>query len=799
MLRFAHDSQATRRLALAVQATLLGAFGTAAVAQEGAQQEIVGLETIVVTAQKKAENLQEVPISVAAVTSGDLEDLAAARLDGLSGTVPNVQIGYFSNTPNTAAVYIRGIGTFEPDPYAGNTVSIVTDGVPQFFSMGALLDLADVQRIEVLRGPQGTLFGANTTGGVVNVVNNQPTQEFGGKLEVNRGNWNRNIVAATINGGLTDTISGRLTIRNDQRDGWVEDVIDGHSIGDRNVSIFRGALKFEPTDNFDATITGEYDRARNGSPVVVGGNRPGNAALGIPADVEFVPAGWNNMYVSPCPPDGGRCKAPDKYLSAQNNGPADASGERVPDQSDMDTYYGNLTMSWRNTPIGDVTSITGYKKFRLFEYTDQDGTPAFLIDTRRRTRGWQLSQELRTSFKPTDRLEVIAGGFFMKTHYDHFQKLRIDFGGGATYDLTNNTTTKGFPGLYQLNLQDQDNWSGSLFAQTYFKVTDKLRFQAGLRYTHEKTEMLASTATSFSTSGAVSFDGQPIGTGAMVSLGTSAPPKGSKGWDKVGWKVGLDYQFGDNQMVYATWARGFKSGGFSGRIGLPQDIGPYEPETVDTYEIGMKADFMDNRLRTNVAAFYTDYKDLQLAQIYFVGTLQGNTILNVGSAKIKGVEFELTAVPVDGLTLNATAAYLDATYDNFIFKTTNYAAPGAIRTLDMSGKPMQNAPKWTTAVSAEYIFPVGPGDARVNLQYTYQGEKLLGSIEDVQRSRVQPMSYVNANIDYKPAGTNLTFGLWARNLFDKRYIANVLDLPGTLGLTQYAPPREYGASIKYEF
>jgi iron complex outermembrane receptor protein len=156
-------------------------------------------------------------------------------------------------------------------------------------------------------------------------------------------------------------------------------------------------------------------------------------------------------------------------------------------------------------------------------------------------------------------------------------------------------------------------------------------------------------------------------------------------------------------------------------------------------------------------------------------------------------------VPVDNLTLSVSAAYLDAKYDKFLFTTSNYAAPGVLRTIDMHGQPLQNAPKFTSSVSAEYIFAVGRGDTRVNLQFTHQDEKLLGSIEDVARSRVQAMNYLNGNLDYKPTGSNLTIGLWARNLLDKRFINSVLDLPGTLGLTQYGAPREWGAQIKYEF
>jgi iron complex outermembrane receptor protein len=506
------------------------------------------------------------------------------------------------------------------------------------------------------------------------VVNAQPQREFGGKFDVSYGDWEHTTVGLVLTGPLSDTISGRIGFRNDRREGWIKDVVDGSTIGDRDVSVFRGALKFEPSDNFDATITAEYDRARNGSPAVIAGNRPGDAALGIPGDVEFVPAGWRDMYVSPCPPDGGRCRAPDDYLSAANH---DAEGERVPDQSDMDTYYGNLTMNWFETAIGDITAITGYKDFKLFEYTDQDGTPAVLIDTRRQTRGWQLSQELRTTLKPTDRFELLIGGFYMQTHYDHYQKLRIDFAGGATYDLADDTYVKGAPGLFQLNLQDQDNWSGSVFAQSYFNITDQLRLQAGVRYTHENTEMLASTATSGSPSGRTSFEGTDLATGLPnTPFGTAAPPKGSESWDNVGWKLGFDYQFGEAQMAYLTWARGFKSGGFSGRIGVPTDLGPYDPEEVDTYEVGIKTDLLDRRLRTNAAVFYTDYRDMQLAQIYFVGTLQGNTILNAGSSTIQGLELEIAAVPVDGLTLTGSLAYLKAEYDKFIYTTVQLCTAG---------------------------------------------------------------------------------------------------------------------------
>lgn len=764
---------------LAIGASVIAFAASSASAQDTA--DVGGIQDIIVTAQKRAENLQDVPISIAALTGQAVEDLRAVNLQGLGNSVPNVQINTFSNTPNTAVFTIRGIGVIEPDPYAGNTVGIVVDGVPQYFSMGALLDMFDIDRVEVLRGPQGTLFGANTTGGVINVVTKQPTDQFEGKISAGYGNYDNINLQGVINTPLGEGLAARFGISHNKRKGWVTNVVDGSDLGSRNVTIFRGALKYD-SGNFDATLAGEYARARNGAPIVIAGNLPGEA--------EYVPAGWRNMYASPCEPAGSRCKAPKKYFSAH---------EGVPDKSDMDTYRATLTLNARETAIGDITSITAYKYHKLLEFTDQDGTPAFLIDTRRPTDGWQFSQELRTSAKLSDNVEILAGAFYLKNHYKHRQDLRIDFAGGATYDLTDDSYTKGFTGLFQRNSQEQDNWSGSLFAQTYINVTDQLRLQAGIRYTYEKTKMIASTITSIAAGGVSTFDGtEPDGTPNILNPAASAiPGPRSDSWNNIGWKIGLDYKIDDRTMLYGYWARGFKSGGFTGRIAIEQDVGPYDPEKVDTFEVGLKADFLDRMVRTNLSLFYTNYRDMQLAQIYFIGSgadlLQGNTIINAASSHIKGFEAELTVAPVAGLTLNGALSYLSAKYNKFDFQLPT----GGI--LDLSGERLQNAPKWSYAGNATYEFPIaGDTQGRFNIQYTYTSEKLLTSIVDTRRASIQPMHLVNANFDLM-LPNNIQVGVWATNLFDNRYINSVFDSPGTLGLTNYYPPRQYGVSASYKF
>ncbi|BBD98432.1 TonB-dependent receptor [Sphingobium amiense] len=774
---------------------VVGGIAAPASAQDAPQAtDNVGLQDIVVTAQKQAQNMQDVPISVAAVTAQALTDLNATTLQGLQGSVPNLQVGT-NGTKSQSSVYtIRGIGIIEPDPYAGNTVSIVIDGIPQFFSMGALADIYDVERVEVLRGPQGTLFGANTTGGVVNVINTQPQKDFGGKLDVTYGNYDQFRAAGALNVPINEQLAARVVISHDQRDGYIRNVVDGRDLGRRNSTLFRGALKYSPNAGFDLTLSGEYVRARNGAPVVIQGALPGEAA--------YVPTGFRNQYASPCSAVGQRCKAPDKYVGAQTFGPLDANGnvvDPIKDESNLDSYRASLTLNVYDTAIGDITAITGYRSFTLLDYTDEGASTVWQADTRRRTKAWQMSQELRTAVDLTDRIKLQVGGFAMWDHYKQLGILRLNFSGPTTYDFATDTVTYSFPGLHQSSSQDQDNYSISGFAQAYFDLTDQLRLQAGIRYTHEQTSMLASTRTTLSASGITTQDGIDPATGQpnSIDFGSVAPPRGKKSWNNVGWKLGLDYKPTDDLMLYGYWARGFKSGGFVGRLSLASDLGPYDPEYVDTFEVGVKADLFDRRLRANLTGFYTDYRDMQLSQIYFIndpvtGSTVGSTIINAASSHIKGIEAELTAVPVTGLTLSAALAYLDAKYADFQYQL------GTGGSIDMKGERLQNAPKWSSSVDASYEFPIGDMTGRLHAQYNYQSEKLLANIIDAPRARIQPQHIVNANIDLE-INDHFRVGLYATNLLNKHYISVASDFVGVLAPLSYAPPRMYGISAGYKF
>jgi len=690
----------------------------------------------------------------------------------LYGKVPNIQLNNFSNTPNSAVITIRGIGVIEPDPYAGNTVSIVVDGVPQYFSMGALVELFDIERVEVLRGPQGTLFGANTTGGVVNITTHQPTGEFGGSIEATYGNYDRFDIKGVLDiPVVTDIIAAKFGIAHTRRDGYVTNVIDGKDLGKRDVTIFRGAVKFTPVSSFDATLSGEYTMARNGSPIVINGAYPG--------EILYAPPGVDGMYAGPCQNMNERCRAPKKYLGAKN--------ASTPDSSDLNNYRATLTMNLRDTAIGDITSITAYKKFDLTEFTDQDGSVRDIFPGFRETRGRQFSQELRTAADITDSINLVAGLFYLDTKYSHEQRNKYYFAG---------------PGLLNVNTQDQDNYSVSGFVQAYAQVTDRLRLQGGIRYTYEKTSMLAATILSVNPSGVTEYSG--VGNTVLSAV---TPPKDSKSWKNTGWKLGVDYELFDRTMAYGSWARGFKSGGFTGRIGIPQDLGPYDPEKVDTFEVGIKNDLFDGRLRLNFAAFYTNYRDMQIAQIYVTQDadglpVQGNTILNAAKSTIKGFELEAATVPVDGLTLSGSLAYLDAKYKNFPYLdplTITPENPNGVP-VNLKGEQLQNAPHWSATAAINYDVQL-PGNARaeINLSYSYVGKKYLTALLNSPRTTIQPTGTFDGNINIFPRGDDFSIGVWARNIFNKHYINNCYDSPGFLGFCGYSPPREYGVTARYAF
>lgn len=702
-----------------------------------------GLKEIVVTAQKQAQSQQDVPISVTAVTG---ESLAAAQVNNvadLANSIPNVQINSFSNSPDSAVFTIRGVGVNDADPYVGTTVSVVVDGVVVGVNTAALLSLFDIDRVEVLRGPQGTLFGANTTGGVINVVTKQPTGELGGEFEAVYGNYNHIELNAALNFPITENLSGKVSVLHNSMDGYFRNYADDRRIGKRDITSLRGYLKYDQ-GNYDATLIGEYVRSRNGSQTGI--------LIAGPGELFYVPGETDSPF------------AFKRGLSYDQ-----------PDANDRDTYAVTLTQNL-STGVGDWTSITSYRDYDNDLYSDDDATTQVLLQTHRRIKHYQFSQELRDLVDITDSTRLIVGGYYFRQHYTLDQQGKLD----------------GFlPGLGQPQTQKQTNWSISGFAQLYQDITPELRLQAGIRYSHEKTSALSTTANTINPDGIATFD-DPLIPGSLISA------SGKKAWNNVGWKVGLDYKATPDVMFYGYYARGFKSGGFTGRIAVAEDIGPFDPEKLDTVEAGFKADLLDRHLRVNLAAFYNWYDDMQVVQnITYPSGANSASIANAGKAVTKGFELEVTAAPVQGLTLTGSLAYLDAKYREYDTQVLDPSTGGLVPA-SYAGNRLMNAPKWSAAFGFNWQMALANGTLTTTGQYTYTSSKFT-SYTNLPVERVGAVELVNASVSWGPDDAGWKIGAYGRNLFDEKYFNQKLSLAGIGTLASLGAPREYGVTFRYSF
>jgi len=788
---------------------MLFAGGGVAMAQEASQSAI---DEVTVTSQKKAQSIQSVPVSVTAITGDRLDSMGAMTIEALRGYIPNVQIQQFSNTPHGAVFSIRGMGVIEPDPYGGTTVVVVQDEVPQFFNMISLLDVYDIDRIEVLRGPQGTLFGANSTGGVIQAITTAPNlNEFGGKLKVGYGNYSRVDIQGAINIPIVEGVfAARLAFTHMERDGYLTNVSNGRSAGWKDRSAARLSLLWDKGGDVAVSFIGEYSIHDDGAPASINGATPlvtgGTASAPDPAvglwaleslgcqqgvaclpgqtygEGLYVPEGHQIVgqalpaYQSPCQP-GQRCKAPNKYFTA--------IGPDTPDVSDMDVYALTLKVTW-DSPIGEIQSVTAYKDFRLHEFSDQDYTHLHGDSTERRTEGWQFSQEVRDTFSPFEGMETMVGVLLAKYNWNHFQDFRIQFS---------------LPGLRQLTQNLWETEVASVFMHSFYEVTDRFRVQGGIRYNYEKTSADTQIPFFLDTTGEAQYQGhianQTPGPNEIALFEVNAADQES--WKELAGKFGAEYDLSEDAMLYGYYAHGFKSGGFTGRIGVPQDLGPYKPETVDTVEFGAKTDWFDNRLRFNVAIFYNWYKDIQLAEIFFEVingvSINRNTILNGAGASTKGVEIEIIAMPTNWLTLNAAVGYLDAKFTDFT--TFNPAVGGMV---DNKGNQMQNAPEWTANLGFVANWAISNAlEMTVNGQYKYVSKKFNTSLFNTPRSEIQPTHIIDLNVNVGPSDGQWTLGIWARNLLDNRYIDSVFDAPGTFALVNYQDPRTYGMNMSVNF
>ncbi len=702
-----------------------------------------GITDIVVTARKQAESLQEVPMSISAVAGKDLENAGYTELNDVARLSGNV---FFEAADRSKPqIYIRGVGTRSYDAGSDSSVGIFIDGV-YLGRFGAMdMDLMDVERVELLRGPQGSLYGRNTIGGAISVVTRDPSPTFKGRLSGELGasdiggDWLYSLNAAISGPIAGDDVRGSLSVTRRYRAGYQPVSIANIRGGSEDAWSGRGKLMFN-LGEATLRLSADYSHL-DGPPLVLVPNQLGGAANN--------PGPVTPGFVTPAEPT-------DPYHLSMD----------TPGQGIVKETYG--WSAQLNVPFGafELTSITALRKLKLNELDDLDGTTlpfqVYLADE----DGKQFSQEMRLNYK-SDTLSVLLGAYYSKEDVSRTEI--INFGPASLLSALVNPAPLKWD--FGLNLASK---SSALFGQIQWEPVEKLSLTLGGRYSWDEKNVV--------------FDTRSTVPGFIISNFTT--PIARK-WHSFDPSVSLSYKFTDDVMGYASYTSGFKSGAFQFIAVSPviaQQVA--NPESVDSYEAGLRTTLLDRHLRLNAAAFSMNYRDLQqLRVIQFAPGVTAILTANAANSRIKGFEMEGRAVFNSNWSLDFSYGYLDAKFQNYVFNPT----------LDFSGNRMQRAPKSTLSLGLNFESKTGLGDLTTRIGYAYRS----GIFFEADNNVVDPQSSEGAlglwDASLNLKNGNWTIGIWGRNLSDQRYRRQVLNSTGNAQRGIWAEPRTFGARISYDF
>lgn len=738
------------------------AFSTAAWAQ---------LEEVVVTARKIEERLQETPISMTVFSADQIESFGFDDLSDIGRFSPNVVVDQGTGntgSSNNSQFFIRGVGQvdflFTSDPGVG----VYIDDVYLPRVTGSMLDLVDMERIEILRGPQGTLFGKNTIGGAIVVVSKGPEDELGGSATVTAGSRDRLDAKGSINVPLIeDQLSGRLSVSTRNQDGYVDRVlVGGKETGNVNSDAIRGQLLWTPGSDWQVSLNGDYTRSRE--------EAIANELLEVNTAAPALQL-WNLLVA---PSYGPGTAYDEKYLS-----PDWKSQATGPSYSDLDDWGVSLIVTKEINDHLEVKSITAYRETHAKFGIDVDYSPLTYLQTSNNNDHDQLSQEIRlTGAGFGDRLSWVTGLFYM--HESGNDVFDLDLANGL-YDAL-----EAFPGGLIPGLGGQGNpahipldldatfFDGikidgyAVYTQGTFDWNEKWSTTVGIRYTDDKKD----------------FNTMMI----RNASGVIAVPKTqvSASWDATTPHASIDYKWTSDVMTYISASRGFKSGGFNGRAQAVSEIVEFDPEYVWSYELGLKSEWFDRRLMANLAVFYNDYSDIQLTSVRDEQGLLVVATDNAGEAEMKGFELDFAAQITESLLLRGGLGYLDAKYTKL--------NPGATVTLDSQ---LVKTPKWTGNLTIENTWSLNDmGSFKLGGDVSYRSSH-FNEPSNYALLKQDAYTLFGAHASYLSPGEQWRVTLYGTNLSDERYMTNGIQALEFLGTADaaYGKPREWGVSLNASF
>lgn len=724
----------------------LWAGPTSAIAQE---EELV-LEEVTVTARKREENLQDVGLSVSALSDKDLEIRFDIDLQTLQNASPNLVVDDIQQGPGSpAAMSIRGVGTTDVEKNFDPTVGVVIDGVFIGVNSGMMLKAIDLQSVEVLRGPQGTLFGRNSIGGVINVTRGRPDFEgFSGLAVAGVGNNGHMQADAFLNFTASDSFAFRLGGALRQSDGWFYNQTLNRDVGEMDYTIISPSFTWRPTENLEVYY--RYDRTSQ--------EQDANTLLNVAQPDQVWCFYYNQCAQSLSVPQTG-----DRYTVAQNDDP--------PYQTFFDTKTHIVNASWNINDNYDMVYVFGDFSTDEEVYQDWDATALTLYHTDRPATWDQQSHELRLNYAG-DRLNYTAGLYYWDADYHidllsyiGFVDFLYGFPAGTVFEVAQSVT--------------QTTRSKAIFVEGDYRLTDNWTLTAGGRYTKDKKTNAY----------------EDVLMPELEELGGPDNPF-QKNWDEFTPKLGLRYQMNDDLMFYGLYSKGFRAGGFSGRAGTYEAASiPYDPETVDNYELGVKSEWLGGRLRLNASVFTMDYKDKQEEGSVPTsqGTGQQTVVLNAAQATIRGVELDFNWLFTETFRLEGNLGLLDASFDDWIDPPTQ---------TDLTYLKLRRAPDMTATVSPVLSFELGNGLLTARAAWHYVDD-IEYTILNSPQAQASAHSTLDASLVYSI--NRLSVSLWGLNLTDDDSWQQGYDVGTSVlfaGLWTYTavrPPRAYGVNVSYRF
>jgi len=741
---------------------------TMATAIQAQDPESFALEEITVTARKVSENLQDTPIAITVLTGDALADRQVFSTDLLDQLVPNLQFGdnaALAGNNHSSQVFIRGIGQTDPTSTVDPGVGLYIDDVYMGSAVGGTMELRDVDSIQVLRGPQGTLFGRNTIGGAILISTKDPGDEFGGTVRAGLGTDNLLDGFVALDTPFSEAVKARFAFGMRKRDGYVTRT-DGTDLGDTNT--FTASMKwlFTPSTKFKARVAFDYTKAdENGSPLVFAAineaatfPRVASADAGCPG-VVFPASGPVPMIADD------RCAN-----DLQARGPYRNNGT-TPLESWLENWGGSVNLSWNVGETIELKSITAYREIAWRGARDADNTPLTILNTFYDVQGDQLSEELQLTYKSDPLVGVVGLYYFEQTSTDI-----------ATIELNPPP-----PGIQRdSDNNDVDNQSWAAFTQWTWDITDRFAATVGARYTEDDK---GSYPDQFDYSTPTV---KQVPVRWYRDTFSSFTPSGS-----------VSFRWNSEAMTYLSYAEGFKGGGwnshFNSVLTAPQQaaLQEFKPEQAQTIELGTKLDLLDRTLRLNLAVFTSDYEDMQLTYRGPAPNGVAPFITNAGKTSIDGAEVELTWAPVAALLIDGSIGYLDATIDDLSNIPFAVLPPGL-----QVGNRLPFAPEWQYHFGLSYTAHAGALEIVPRVDASYQAETFFDATNTREIAQDDATTTVNVSVQVRDDGSKWRFIAGVNNATDETYpIAGNSSLSTGSGYAEiaYARPRQWFANFQYDF